>query len=134
MNKELLLEVKQQILNEPRSLAMGDWKQTKSEIRLRVSEGYHEGRNGPKTSFHDFPRCGTACCIGGWARELAPDTIKHWNFADILKLTHYQAATLFYVNAWAEPYKSKYLAAETPEERAPIAASYIDYFIEKYAA
>ena len=130
MNKERLLAIKAHILEEPKRLAMGEWIQDKSSPNDKVVEHYHER----ELTEHEFPACGTAACIGGWGRILfsSPDDDEYC-YSTILGIHDEEISDeLFLVSLWDEPYRTKYMNAETPEERAPIAGAYIDYFIEKY--
>jgi hypothetical protein len=59
-----------------------------------------------------------------------------WEISQAAELTgtdhDYLWAELLVVGAWDEPYRTNYWNAKTPQERANIVASYIDYFIEQH--
>jgi hypothetical protein len=136
MNTELLLKVKKQILKEPRQFGMTTW----FEYSLAI------------------PNCNTSACIAGWAITLGlkksnplegARAIKN-NFPTnkgfdslmefaakkvyelsipLLDITEEQAHRLFSEEEWPNEFYGDYANADTPQERAEIAARRIDHFI-----
>jgi hypothetical protein len=114
MNVELLLKVKQAILDEPARLNMDNF--------LKSSDYYHDQE----------PACGTVGCIAGWAviidalgRDLSPQSIKKARLSiyegdvekkacKLLGLEYTGLHPLFYPwGAWPEDLDSR-LRAEKP--------------------
>lgn len=85
--KELLLEIREVILVEPRRLDMNDW--------VAALDG--QMRNGDSLDMHDLgrpgdfkPACGTVGCLAGWGAVLCrPDGIPmytlHLNASDVMR-------------------------------------------------
>lgn len=99
------------------------------------------------SSWHNsYGVCGTTHCIGGWAQVLSGirASTDHEEMAKLLGLKHAydamyedslnddcEAARLFVVDYWAEPFLSRYRdAVDDPSERAKVACDYIHHFIE----
>ncbi len=129
MNTQLLTEVRDTILEEPRRINMSDWGKSVD------------------TDYDKNPPCGTVACISGWAIAI------HWNkrgqdFDDfmystlengeiplteidkVLDLTGPMERRLFYASNWPDDFRRSLakLAAGTPEYAAVVAAR-IDHFI-----
>lgn len=96
--------------------------------------------------------CGTASCIAGWALwlyaknfqkslkinvlgHLYSDYPEHISFknlaAKLLGLTYLQAERIFFSNQWPLKFYRKYRLALTDEDKAKVAAEYIDYLIKR---
>lgn len=123
MNTELLLKVKAAILARPEHFDMADWCQVNGEVDLE-----------PRAFSQMAPPCGTTCCIGGWAVAIVNESpyssrLRMWQGDRALELTERQVEKLFFSDGWDMPYASHYRDADTPAQRARVAASYIDYFI-----
>jgi len=139
-HKELLLRAKKAILKEPKQFTMGAWFTKYPEERESSFE-------------YTIPNCGTAACIAGWvitlskenqnplrAREAIVDQFKSTRvYVDeetlacrILGLPRYKAMSLFYVANWPNELIEKWEVADSPEERAQIAAERIDQFISEH--
>src|SRR5271170_7179975 len=94
MNTELLLKVKQHILEEPSRLIMGDWLMA-----------YPPGLN-----IRDFaaritvPSCGTVGCIAGWVCELGgveqARSYTSLRAAQLLDISSEDARRLFHRERW----------------------------------
>jgi hypothetical protein len=120
MNVQLLNEIKNYILANPESYNQGVWAE--------------------KT---DSERCGTKCCIAGFACLLTNsrnfDTklkanpygsfVSEWG-QELLGLDRSQANELFLM--WDAPYTGLYYQTKTAQGRAQVGADYINYFINKY--
>jgi hypothetical protein len=121
MNKRLLLRVKKHILEEPARLHMADW------IRRRRTDA-----SSGRALTHDYPSCGTAACIGGWAIILSkkrPSVDIFGQAARILGLETDAAQDLFVVSHWP----TKFLAGASDDGKqktAEIVAKRIDHFIQ----
>lgn len=129
MNVKLLQKVKQAILDHPKQFEMDRWFQDSLRFGLK---GYNVKPAGG---------CGTAACIGGWAQhlsfgkstlaetklktfyEIAPDAYK------LLKLSSDTGQRLFVQGEWPTPFRTDYIKAKTPLQRAKAAAARIDHFI-----
>lgn len=124
MNTELLMEVRQRILDEPRQFDM---------------DVFFE-------SHADIPNCGTAACIAGWAIALSekttPKEAKNRNFSldyeilavRALRIDFHQANRLFYVGTWPAEFQSRFRMSVESDERAQVAAERIDHFIKTEGA
>lgn len=139
LNTELLLQVKQRILAEPRQFDMTNWFR-------KYAPGH-------------IPNCGTTACIAGWAiccAEKITPAVAYEKFrrrSDVLQLlglNKAQAECLFYEENWPDEYQCncnwcRYCrceiaypdddeeeCTETPQQKAQRAADYIDYFIEQH--
>jgi len=146
MNVKMLNKVKEQIRQEPKSFDMNDW------LRPGVNRG--------------GTACGTAACVAGFTcvvdwMQKHPDEWKNkkeitlseivrgtlrgsydceTEAINILGLTHEQANRLFYVDAWPEPFRTDYGAAQEGcrqnhyqtdhERRAQVSCARIDHFIK----
>jgi len=134
MNTELLLKVKQKILDEPKQFIMAEWFAKEWNINEQLSNLEPQ---------RVVPNCKTAACIAGWtlciSEQLTPDIISRRKgeiFSPFLKarqeldISLEQADRLFYTNGWPHILNFKYSNAYTPEERANVAAERIDHFIK----
>jgi hypothetical protein len=105
MNVKLLRKIKKHILAYPKTFAMSFWQEPR-----RVSESRP---------------CGTAACIGGWAKLLTKD--RKLTAADALGLSHQGAWLLFNMHRWPSRFQTK--AKEETAAFARNAAARIDHFI-----
>jgi len=133
LNVELLLKVKNHILEEPKRLRMSKWfiKGTPNGHGRSVSRGY-----GEPIDF-EVPACGTVGCIAGWTELL--NHPEDYEGATGISGVHCGRAknelglidqSLFFVDCWPEPYKSDYYQAEDNQTRAQIVGALIDKLIE----
>lgn len=123
MNVELLLKVKQHILEEPQRLIMHLWLVEKTGRRKWIRFGRNKKRS--------FPGCGTAGCIAGWTcilSEKRPDDFLT-SARNLLDLDFYQAERLFAPAYWPDEFEDGTNDDGKPET-ASIAAARIDRFIE----
>ena len=129
MNVQLLEQVRDHIVEEPRRLDMGHW--------LRESD--EDDSNAPA--------CGTTGCIAGWAVTIAkfgtdPKAARSaWEGEQIalisvaeeeLQISDAEAEKLFYVTYWPRLLKEGYFDAEhrvDHQAMAQITAERIDHFI-----
>lgn len=128
VNVPLWKQIKEQILKEPQRFEMDEWFSDK---------GFCE-ENGGKVPVKD---CGTAACFGGWAWLLTADqrgeetagqvwlSFESAPVAKLLGLAKDNILDVFNHRYWHQPYRDKFSAAEPPEEKARVAAAYIDYII-----
>jgi hypothetical protein len=87
----------------------------------------------------DAPHCGTIGCIAGWAVMLVegiPEEISDSYYAGVaedarrlLGLTYWEAENLFHVSMWPKEYKDRFLAADSIDEEAKVAADFINAII-----
>lgn len=139
LNVKLLRQIIQKIKDEPRRLAMstwithrndGIWRDDKRGERLVIPDGLY----GKKCPWHDFPPCGTAACIGGWAELITNKKAGKKVFAiellNILGISDSQVRNLFSCDMWPEKYWLAYANAKTPKGKANAAIRYIEYFIK----
>lgn len=124
MNVELLKKIKIQILKEPLQFDMGKW--------FTLAPG--------------IPNCGTAACIAGWAVALhegitpeAARQSKHAHAAffisgarKALDISTSMSDRIFFDGYWPEPFCARHQKARSPQERAQVAADYIDHLIAEY--
>lgn len=119
INVRLLRRIQKQIAKEPKQFRMDRYFQ------------HYPG---------SIPNCGTACCIGGWAITLGgkfktPEQARmeasdvHWSAKDALGLTIFQAARLFHLSNWPEPFRHEFFDARTLTQKAKVAIARIDRFI-----
>ena len=123
INRELLLKIKQAILDEPKGFQMGGFKKQRIHSDSVCSD---------YGLAWEFPRCGTACCIAGYALTLSgKDPDREENVVSTAKdlLGINNGLVLFYVEDWPVDLKKRFLEAKTPEERALIGAERIDRFL-----
>lgn len=120
MNKELLLKIKEHILAEPKRLIMDD-----VAFRGRPGERVYDGG----ISF-EIADCGTAACIAGWACLLSDERPSLWYGERLLRLNYPEKHYLFFASSWPTKFYHRWRNANTPQERAVIAAERIDHFIE----
>lgn len=105
MNKELLLKVKAEILNQPERFDMSDW-------------------HSP---------CGTTHCIAGWCEVIQKrpytrnSSAKQSAQAD-LGLTDDECKRLFFAHNWPNEYSRQYFG-QSPKIKAQVATDRIDHFI-----
>jgi hypothetical protein len=119
MNVELLLKVKQHILEEPR--------------RLDMLHGLFVNPESP---------CGIVGCIAGWTAMISGE-LKHeivqkgglsWGIVcklawQQLDINEDQCNSLFYVQYWPEPFRSRWYEHRTNREEAKLVVERIDHFI-----
>ena len=133
--RKLLTKIKEAILKSPKLIDMYNWYELRSPKNIEESKQ------------EDFPACGMAACIGGWA-ILMTDPAEYarlkkyadkWGYTDggsekesaeALKIDDEQAERLFYVGNWPRPMNTRYFTAKTPQDRAQATADRIDRFIE----
>jgi hypothetical protein len=117
LNVELLLKVKDQILREPSRFNMGYW---------------------------GWESCGTTCCIAGLAHiiDCLDRGVEPWDpnepyfdpddVAGALGIgEHEKQDRLFYATEWPGEFQMRYEEAQTREERARVAADYIDHVVDE---
>lgn len=124
MNVKLLRKVKAHILAEPKRLYMSSY--IKSEA--------HNMDIG-----HDYPKCGTAACIAGWAclLELKPkDPYEFWQThsvgpeaAALLGIDDQAAYRLFEPSEWPKQF-ARGRSDDGAKETAKVAAARIEHFIK----
>jgi len=121
LNKDLLLKIKQVILDEPKGFQMGGYKKSKQASPVCRDYGLA----------WDFPRCGTALCIAGYALQLSGKDLDGEENVTLVarELLNVDDNDLFYVDRWPEDLYKRFLDATTPEERALIGAERIDRFL-----
>lgn len=132
MNVDILESVRQEIVYYPQRFCAAQWAFARNAERV-IESG-------------DVPD-GFRCCIAGHVllksglydeRNLLReggfhDTGYLWEQAgDVLGLTTAQRNELFFPSQWDKPYKQNYYLCSRAEE-AEVAASYIDYYVSKYA-
>lgn len=126
LNTELLLKIKQAILDEPKGFQMVSFEQKPSALKSRCMD---YGLSW------EFPICGTSLCIAGHALALSgfPDYAEYellQKARELLGIEYKDVSyTLFYVEDWPKDLKDRFYAAKTPEERALIGAERIDRFL-----
>jgi hypothetical protein len=140
LNVELLLKVKQHILDEPKRLRMDTWLRhdVANGVRVSNSPGYGE----PRTI--EFPACGTVGCIAGWTAMLANPEYQESGLSNF-GLSAFSIAKeelnideeiepfhLFYPDYWPTKLYERYLETQTAQERASIVAEAIDFYIQEY--
>lgn len=127
MNKELLLKVKQHILEEPKRLNMHNWIERYTVPEVEQSKY--------------LPSCGTVGCIAGWSFLLGIDSTASemtFNFTktlDLLDIDELQAENLFYVEHWPNEFYNKYNTPNIPwgerkQHRAQVTAERIQHFVD----
>jgi hypothetical protein len=96
MNTELLLRVKEKILNQPASLDMGIWKGAAFDVSLPLMLE---------------PPCKTVACLAGWTCVLANSNVMG-NFAyhaeQLLGITEEQSRSLFFTEKWPNKFSRAY--------------------------
>lgn len=103
VNKDLLLKIKEKILNNPAAIDMGVWKQ-KDLYPQPIA-----------------PACGTTACLAGWACELSLDcpTMDFFdNASKFLQLEERQAYFLFYHERWPRKFERAYEEADNKLDAA----------------
>lgn len=113
----LLRKVQQCILAEPTQFNMDDWIRTDK-----------------KSS------CGTTSCIAGWVsylvkpKEFSTSDCSMYQLTrlaeDSIQIWGQRADTLWYVAYWPDQFHDAYHSAETPKQRAKVAAERIEHFIK----
>ncbi len=135
---DLLLRVKAHILEEPRRLSMDTWFNTNESYIGDINDTYAE-----LCPTYKFAPCGTVACIAGWTVLLHDGNVKSSRdisirAAELLGLNYTPArrddemfyGTLFYPSQWDEGWYDSYKESETVEQKAIVAADYIDHFIK----
>lgn len=124
--KELLLQVRAAILEEPARIRMAWWRIDREKQESLVRLGDHAA----------LPACGTVGCIAGWVVELGykqPKRIKRVNAAAyrLLDWRPYRILPLFHTQDWPSDLSVRVRALAvtgTPEYAAVVAAA-IDRWI-----
>ena len=135
MNTRLLRKVAKHIAEEPRRFQMGTWYQSAS-----MQDQVVEYSTKSSANTHDFPQCGTAACIGGWACILSGVTRKsvlddaEAKAKKLLNLDSDSAFSLFSVRAWPSRFRDRYLSAKNPAARVRVAVARIEHFIKTKGA
>jgi hypothetical protein len=122
INTELLARVRAHILEEPRRFRME---------RYVATPGYYD------LPAEQSPPCGTVACIAGWAVAIT-DGLNSITGPDAygkiegraLELLGLEESSLFYHTCWPDEFCDRYENARTPQERAEVAADYINHIIE----
>lgn len=133
MNAELLLKVKQAVLEHPSQFTMERWFADYDSTGMRAIG------------------CGTAACIAGWTiainsaqKECVPINLrKAWcntyseettssDAAELLGLHRSIVNELFLITWWPMEFSRKWHEAHTAQEKAQVAAARIDDFIKTY--
>jgi hypothetical protein len=88
----------------------------------------------PET-YNQHEWCGTQCCIAGnavWVHDgnLSNLRTSSTRAKKVLKISYEQAENLFYSGNWPEPFKTKFLDAETQEDEAQVAHDRIMHLIK----
>ena len=127
MNIPLLKKIQKHIKEEPRRLNMDDWILRKDEfIQNKKQLAYVLSRK-----IKDIPKCGTVCCIAGWADVLSGNGQFSYNRAKtILNLTSDQASQLFFVGGWPKEFRSEFESTLNLKKRANITVNRITHFIK----
>lgn len=131
MNRELLLKVKETILQNPARANMSIWQSSFLEDPMLAS--YFKAAN---PSHAEIPPCGTVGCIAGWTLALYNRRFSlnyAMEAAGLLEITPEQASELFYVGGWPTDLLRKIAKHQpgTPEYAAVIGEA-IDRFIGEY--
>jgi hypothetical protein len=130
LNKKLLMEIRDHVLEEPRRLVMWNWRID--------SDGPGDTYEDDNAMEVEFPSCNTAACIGGWACILSKVESANLNYAatarELLGLDDVQAGNLFSYAAWPQPFSDQYTEASTPQARALVAANFLEKVIESDGA
>ncbi len=125
MNIDLLMSIKEKILEEPKRLNMSVWY-CKRDTVLSLWDVYGKAE----------PPCGTVACIAGWALLLKGEDVNRGNVAvramDALDIRGYADQLFMPYSGWPETWRRKLTTykAGSPEY-AQVVAEYIDYFIEQ---
>lgn len=144
INVKLLRKVKKHILEEPKRFFMGDYIRKGSPGKQLgfCAEPTSVNAHNPFERKQPIAKCGTAACIAGWScllgmrkKELAEDVFFYDEKAgELLGIDHRQRRALFEAYRWPERFRAEYSQAETPAERARIAAERIEAFIRSKGA
>jgi hypothetical protein len=125
LNRKLFLRIKKHILEEPK--------------RFNMDIYIYKTTN---TLSQDNPPCGTVACIAGWSNILGDNidvkTLSFPYFIDQevetkrlgLKLDEDFSSSVFFVKQWPTQWKTKYDGAISIQEKAEVAADFIDYILE----
>lgn len=122
MNKDLLIQVKHKILENPDHFSMSEWF---SDFNGQEHFRYPDMQEAS---------CGTTACIAGWALSLAKpggkiyESLQH-DAAEVLDISYSRSDDLFYQSYWPTAFRAQYLEARNNKERAEAAARRIDHFI-----
>jgi hypothetical protein len=133
MNVELLRKVEAHILEEPKRLYMRTWVKHKDQdgvLRIRGQEGRQR----------DYPACGTAGCIAGWAVMLSYaesktpiTTVDGDDLGEearlLLGLGIFEAHRLFVPLNWPLEFRQG-ISDDGEPETAKVAVRRIEHFIE----
>lgn len=144
LNKEILLNAKQSILEEPLRLRMGTWlrKINAGDIDSEGCVNFPGSYYG-EPSLMKVPSCNTVGCVALWVCVAALGNEKALELGPRIEETaeqlvnHFAVDYLFHPQHWHAFTKNDddyfaYLAAKTPEVRAEIVGKMIDRFIEVY--
>ena len=126
INKRLFKAVKAQILRRPKNFFMRWW-------------GIHIKRTQVAQYTDEDLGCGSVCCIAGWGWMIAnrkrrlPKKLYDIAVAaeKLFGLTTDEADRVFDASNWPEPFKERYLISSSAEERAQVAADYIDHILKE---
>lgn len=135
MNTELLLKVKDHILEEPKRLIMSAFV-TRKEFSYA---GLMHDLDAFKSTKREFAPCDTAACIAGWSvlltegMETTTSNLRE-RAAELLGIEMGKEERLFEVGHWSLDNRKKYREATTPEALAQIAADEIDIYIAENGA
>jgi hypothetical protein len=131
MNTELLLKVKEAILDSPERFDMSEW---------------YDGRLGwcstsPGKILNDMtdPACGTVACLAGWCVAISETPVRTreeiegaaWDALNIASDSQIPF-NLFHATRWPSVFNSMLKVEKQPA--APVAALVIDRFISEYEA
>ena len=135
LNVRLLRKIQRYIMEEPRRFMMRG-------IIARGTPGKTDWDFHWSDIAHRVPPCGTAACIAGWTNLLTGAS--QGDESDLTRarerlgitspIARYAPDPLFDLQAWPEPFRSRYSKAANPKRRAQIAAERIDHFIKTKGA
>ncbi len=128
MNTKFLKQIAATILEHPKQFRMESFFSTINSMEQRPD------------------RCGTACCIAGWAIALAENLKPNeaWDSVcetegeaeahdiakELLGLTENQADRLFYHEEWPHEFRDRYNCARSTTQKATVAAKRLARFIK----
>ncbi len=138
MNTQLLEEVRQHILKDPKSFNMIDYMIPQKDVKATLG----------------YDHCGTVGCICGWAARLVQVKRKKslsslglyqpfsGRFSEyygdepivatkFLKISEEEGEHLFHEERWPDKYKLAYTRATTPAKRARVAANLLKEVIKR---
>jgi len=142
INVKLLRKIAKHISEEPKRLAMSDWVQKlgqKDWLGLETSEVF-DSNYALACQTHEFAKCGTAACIGGWAllfhgkraTDRADSTQRR--AGKLIGIDKDQSERLFFVESWPDKFCGRYKNAKTPRGKASAAVARIEHFIKTKGA